>query len=466
MKDRLVEVFISNFNPNKETPRKIGLELEFPVVDITGKAVSYVIVQQMYRFLETKGFELNQDPITSEIVSAKEPLNLLAKSHTSEESISTIISTDSGYCTLEISLKPQDNLFACESEFNKIIGSLSEYFRGHNCLILGYGVQPITPPSQNLITKKICHLMSQKIMAKREAMNRFIDQRDGADLDFGRITAASQCHIDITVDEAIRAVNVLNGLSGLQIALTANSPVWLGKVDQQWKAVREIFWEYMCVKLYRQVAIPKSFSDIFDYVEYITNFPSLMIERQGEYIAILEKETFKEFLSSKKPLKGLTFNDQKIAIWPKTEDIITQASLAWFNARLSPKYGTIESRISCQQPPGDTILVPALVLGIIENLEEAEELLKSYPWEEWKRLRYDSLRHVLQAQIGNKPVLPLVEKLITIAEVGLRKRGYGEEKFLAPASKRIAQRKVPANEIIDLFQSMSIAEWLKLLAFN
>lgn len=189
-----------------------------------------------------------------------------------------------------------------------------------------------------------------------------------------------------------------------------------------------------------------------------------MIERQGEYIALMEKETFKEFLNSKKPSKGLTFKDHEISIWPETEDIITQASFAWFNARLSPKYGTIESRISCQQPPKDTILVPALVLGIIENLEEAEGLLETYPWEEWKRLRYDSLRHVLQAQIGNKPVLPLVEKLITIADKGLRKRGNGEEKFLAPAFERIAKRKVPANDIIDLFETKSISEWLKLLA--
>ena len=466
MKDKLVEVFVSKFNWKKETPRKIGLEVEFPVVDLTGKAVSYSIIKEMFRFLETKGFELHKDATTSEIIYAREPLNLDQKSHTSSSSISTIIGTDSGYCTLEIALKPQDNLFACREEFHKIIGILTEYFRCHNCLILGYGIQPITPPSQNLITQRACHLMSQKIMAKRSAMNRFIDQREGSDLDFGRITAASQCHIDVTVDEAIRAANALNGLSGLQIALTANSPVWLGRVDPQWKAVREIFWEYMCVTLYTQVGIPKSFSDIFDYVEYLCKFPPLMIERQSQLITVIEKETFKEFLNSKKPSKGLTLNDQEIAVLPEIEDIITHSSFAWFNARLSPKYGTIESRISCQQPPKETILVPALILGLIENLEEAEELLKSYSWEEWKRLRYDSLRHVLQAQIDNKPVLPLVEKLITIAELGLRKRGNGEEIFLASAKRRIAERKVPANDIIRLFETMTIPEWLKLLAFN
>lgn len=462
MNNKLLELFVSNFQKNKEKLRKIGLEVEFPLVEFTGRAVKYDIVRGMFKFLKTKGFELYKDAETSEVIYAKKK----DQSNISRESFHSIIGTDTGYCTIEIALQPEDSLFIVEKQFNSIIHLLSDYFRDNNCKILGYGIQPVTPPTQELMTNSARYIMAQHIMAQRKSMNRFIDQRNGADLHLWTITASNQCHIDISEDEAIRAVNILNGLSGLQIALTANSPVWLGSIDRQWKAVREIFWDYVCVELWKQVGIPKKFKDISDYIDYLCKFPPLMIQRTGHYFGILGQESFQDFLKSIKSSTALTLNGNEIPVLPDLKDIITHANFAWFNARLSPKYGTIESRISCQQPPGASILVAALVLGIIENIEEAEELLERYPWEEWKRLRYDSLRHALQAQIDNQPALPLVEKFTKIAEKGLQKRGLGEEKFLESAFRRIAEKKVPADDVIHLFQTNNLAEFFDSFTFH
>ena len=77
-------------------------------------------------------------------------------------------------------------------------------------------------------------------------MNRFIDQKMGVDLHVFATSAANQCHIDIYKDEAIRAVNICNGLSPLITVLTANAPIWAGKLDTEWIDVREIFWDKSC----------------------------------------------------------------------------------------------------------------------------------------------------------------------------------------------------------------------------
>jgi glutamate--cysteine ligase len=459
MNNQLIEVFTRNFKKNnKSAARKIGLECEFPLVNRDGKAINYDVLRGMFQHLKSQGFELYKDVVTDETLYATKVFTADQEQFGFNKNV---IGTDTGYCTLEVALKPDDNLFAIEQQLNQTMRMLSNYFLQKDCLILGYGIQPVTPPSKHLMANS-----PRYTLPLRESMNRFIEQRDGVDFHLFTITASNQCHIEISEDEVIRAVNVLNGLSGLQIALTANAPVWRGEVDRQWKAVREIFWDYGFVELWTQIGIPKCFRDIPDYIEYICSFKPRLVMRDEQAIYITDKKTFKDFIDSNEPSVGLLMNGESISIFPDVDDILYHSGFAWFNARISPKYGTIESRISCQQPPKETMVVTALVLGVLENIEEAENLLSRYSWEEWKRFRFDALRHTLQSEISNTKIMPLLEEFTKIAETGLRKRALGEEKFLEPAFRRIADRKAPADHAIYAFQTNKLTDFVELLAFR
>lgn len=459
MKSQLIEVFNRNLKkPDTNFIRKIGLECEFPLVDTTGNAIRYYVLVGLFKNLESHGFELHEDQTTGEIIYGTKFLEANGEESPFNK---IVIGTDAGYCTLEVAFKPESTLFAIEEQFNKIIELLIHYFNQNNAFILGYGIQPITQPSKHLITRS-----GRYNLSPRGSMNRFVDQRDGVDFHLFTISASNQCHIEIGEDEAIRAINVLNGLSGLQIALTANSSVWRGEVDQQWKAVREIFWDWGFLERWNQSGIQKRFRDIPDYIDYLCSFNPFLIQRDDQPIYIIDKPSFGDYLNSNQASNGILISGEVVSVFPEVEDILYHSNCAWFNTRISPKYGTIESRISCQQPPQETLVVTALVLGIVENIEEAENLLNRYSWDEWKRFRFDAIRHTLQAEILEAKGLSLVAEFTRIAETGLRKRGLGEEKFLEPAFKRIEERSTPADRAIHAFQTMKLEEFINSLAFS
>lgn len=455
---KLVRIFSKNFiSPRKKTTRKIGLECEFPVVFESGEAVSYDIIRKMFQYLEMKGFLLHKDEGTGEIVAADFAMSM-GKGRFGYKK--DTIGTDVGYCTVEVSFSPEENLMLLESHVKQVINLLVGYFSRHKCRILGYGVQPLTKPNKSLLANK-----GRYIFFEQDSLNRFIDPHDGVDLHVFTTSAANQVHIDIYRDEAIRAVNVLNGLAGLQIAFGVNAPIWKGRVDEQWKAIREIFWDYGWTNRLDQIGIPKKFKDYSDYVAYISSFRPLMVKRQGEYIKILGRKTFLEFLTNKSSV-GLRVNGNNVLLRPNLNDIHFQAGFAWFDARLAPAYGTLEARVCCQQPPGETLIVPAFVLGVVENLEKAEKLLGQFRWTEWQKLRFEALRHALSSCIGEKEVLPMVNELVDIAEKGLNKRKLGEEKYLVPLKIRLKDKKSPADRAIDIFKTKGLSGVLNALSFT
>lgn len=455
---KILRVFTKNFlSRQKSAKRKIGLECEFPVVFESGDAVSYGVIRLMFRHLGKLGFTLHKDEGTGEVVAAD---GAISDGKGRFGYNKDTIGTDVGYCTVEVSFAPEENLLLLDQHVTKVMRLLVDFFSQHHCRILGYGVQPVTRPNKLLLANK-----GRYIFFEQDSLNRFIDPRDGVDLHVFTTSCANQVHIDIYKQEAIRAVNVFNGLSGLQIAFGANAPIWKGKVDEQWKAIREIFWDYGWTNRLDQTGVPKKFKNFQDYVNYLGSFRPLMVKRNGEYIKIVNKATFMDYLQSATAI-GATVKGKKVLLKPQTSDIHFQAGFAWINGRLAPAYGTLEARVCCQQPPGETLVVPAFVLGVIENLIEAEKLLNLYQWDDWQKLRFDALRHTFSARMNNKSIVPLVKKLVTVAYDGLKKRKLGEEKFLEPLWKRIKERQAPADRAIDVFNAKGMRAFLEEYSFT
>src|SRR5579863_4404263 len=218
----LTNVFSKNYKqkPSRHTLRKIGIELELPIVKDTGEAVEYTTIRKMFSWLEKHEWKVSRDERTREIVAAEKSVSK-GKGRFGYET--DVIGTDVGYCTVETSLTPEDNLFELETHWKRIKSILLDFFTLENCHILGYGVQPISHPSKDLVANK-----GRYKFFEQDSLNRFIDEKYGVDIHVFATSGSNQCHIDVYREEAIDAVNVFNGLAPLLSAVTANASVWKG----------------------------------------------------------------------------------------------------------------------------------------------------------------------------------------------------------------------------------------------
>ena len=442
----LVSIFAQNFTHSPDKPRWVGMEGEFPVVSSSGEAVAYPVISQMYALLEQQGFALKKDADSGKIVYA--------------ERAGDIICTDLGYSTIEIAPAPAKDLFALNRSLTSLLRPLSQYFAEHDALILGYGIQPLSPPHRRLITPK-----SRYLFFKDWSANRFVSPEHGHDSDFLGITASSQTHVDVSRAEAVRVVNVLNGLAGLFIILHANSPIWQGNVDGRSGAMRELLWGQCFPNREEQIGMAAQFIDIKDYVRQLCAFKMQTVERNGQSLALPVTGSFFDFLAAES-VDSRSVSGESRTLVPASEDIVNQAGYAWFNGRLAPKFGTVEARVCCQQPPGESLCSQALVLGLIENLTAAERLLNRFSWQDWRLLRTDALNQGFAARMQGESVLPLLAELLEIAANGLHERAVGEETFLKPLRERLAARRSPADRAVLLFQQNGLLGLLNSLSLS
>jgi gamma-glutamylcysteine synthetase len=428
--------------------RQVALECEFVVVDHAGAAPPREVTQDVLERLDDYGFDLLRDGWTGDIVLATRKV---AKPRGGEETVST----DLGSSTIEVTTPPTQTLFEAEHRLDQILRLVVASCAASDCLVLGLGLQPLTPPTRELVTRSDRYLMYERF-----SKHRFVPSDVGADIHLFTVTAATHCHIDVQLSEAIRALNVLNALAGAQIALTANSPIWNGRIDPDWKAAREIFYD----RTYdpgewppgRPCGIPPAFDDMDAYVGAVLDAWVPLAERNGRALAITSPAlTAREFMQAP-AVRATTIAGDVVEIIPEPADILAFAHCLEYDARLSPAHGTVESRISCAQPPGAAVEVAAFALGLVENLAEAEALIEGLPLAHQRRLRIAGARHGLSSVDRDPEMARVVDAALRIAQQGLRRRGLGEQRLLAALWERLAARTTYADDAISLFQAHGV----------
>ena len=96
--------------------------------------------------------------------------------------------------------------------------------------------------------------------------------------------------------------------------------------------------------------------------------------------------------------------------------------------------GTVEFRSVCTQPLETTFAPIAFELGLFVELEKLENYLEDSSYFKNEEQDYRKLRKKYSKKILSKEEKEAIQSfskdLLDIAEAGLMKRGYGEEKFL------------------------------------
>jgi gamma-glutamylcysteine synthetase len=416
---------------------KVGIESEFPLVDLkTGHAVENRVTETVFQAFVDKGWAPVIDQGTGALVSVEKEYS----------GYTCTIGTDVGRSIIEIALPPAKNLFEVLELRKEIIDPAIAEFKKHGAALLGYGILPHEKPHRNLIAQK-----GRYHFFEADSSNTFVPPEDGVDLHVFALTASSQTHVQVPRKDAVRLLNVMNCLSGLFVLLGANAPVWQGKRDpDNCRAVREWLWEAGWPTRANQVALLRPMSSIADYLNTILSFRPQMIKRD-EYLSLRfagfsNRELFEKGYITTTSVKG-----GKVIAYMKPDDIIFMGGFAWYNARLTG-YGTVETRVVCQQPANEPYNMSALILGLAMCLDETEKLVNKQDFIFWKQFRFSTMYRGFNDPHGNE----LAAKALKIAKKGLKLRGYGEEEFLTPIERRLKDKKAPAERILTVYKKHGI----------
>ena len=116
--------------------------------------------------------------------------------------------------------------------------------------------------------------------------------------------------------------------------------------------------------------------------------------------------------------------------------------------------GTVEYRSACCQPIKDSMTIAAFHTGLLEKLPELKELLEKDRVVYGRSQNADRLQHlfskkVLPDFVDRQKLRGQLIKILSLAEDGLRKRGFGEEVFLSPLFDRAERLSNPAKDMLE-----------------
>jgi len=432
-----------------EYGRQIGVELKFPLVREDGRAPDFGMIPALWSHLCSLGWQPVRDDVSGEVVGAKK----------SNKSGCTVASCETGYCKPEFSLAPVTGLGALEAAIHELREELRPYSDRYRVHFLGYGIQPVTTPSMQLLMGKSRARVWDTVFRS----NRIVPPELGHDLHLFTINAASHVHVSVSEQEAVSLVNVFNGFSGAQIALTANSNIWRGRIDPVYVCVAEKFWDWWVPEVGRAGVPQEPFTDLADYARAIAQFRAVFVKRNLGPLLIEGYETFKDYYSQEQAV-GIGLDGRKRTVVPAPADIDLHCTCCWHSARIT-RYGTVENRPNDQQPPDALPCVAALTLGLAEALAESEEELNRFEWRALRDARESACRSALLGMVASEPIAGLAGRLLLLARLGLQRRGLGEERYLEPLEKRLKRSRCPADDAVDMFQQGGAGMLAKARAF-
>ncbi len=411
--DKLARQFVKNFPDKLKGPRLIGREAEFPVVHPSGDAAD---VQQLWQpLLDGGGFE-----------AIYEGADLIVGLRGKDVDFSLEV----GWGTIEIISRPCTELAELAEIHETYVKRLVKAAAELNFQVLGYGIQPKTPGSLELMSpKKRYKLLLESI---GEAWLWFTS------------TASDQVHVDISLPELTTMLNFGNLMAPVFIALTANSSIFGGE-NSDFCSAREAKMGEIFADSHRHGMLDRPLKDVREWIEFIARQNFLMDKKNGEYF--LQKGTFADYLVE----HGADF-----------KSFLMHEHYLWNSARPRTAHGTIELRAACQQPWEEHLVVAALGLALIEEQEEISawigDRLGGNLWPEMRRYHADVIRQGLEAR---EPFEGFLLGILERCEYALDHRGNGEALYLKPLFRRLEERANPAQKVRHQFLDGGLAQLLE-----
>lgn len=444
--EALAARFAMHFPTQLQGPRTVGREAEFPVVDQSGRAADVgrlwplLIAGETSEGSSPSPLKVKKDAVNTDLIVG---LDGVAYSYALEV----------GKGTIELNVGPYTTLFELESAFRTAVARLVRAAAQLGWRVLGYGVQPLSPPTRALLSPK------QRYHALADIM--------GDDWIWYTATASDQTHVDVSRDEAVSVLNFGILMAPVVVALCANSPVVAGALTgdcsgREGRMISALYGE-------RHGMIARPYADLTDFVACLSRMPALL-HREGERL-LPDGRPFAEVLRADFGMGG----SGGAALSPDCFDaFLLHDHYIWHSARLRTAYGTVELRPACQQPPQELMAATALYLGLVEGREEITDYMQSAlapAGEErgnpdpmsasWSRLREYHHEAVRAGLAAPEPAPDFLADILELVAAALLRRGYGEERMLTPLWQRLEQRENPAQRVRRVFAEEGLEGLIK-----
>jgi len=414
--------------PIKEQPELfVGIELEYPVVNLSGNATDVSLTKQLLIYL-IDNFGFKADKFDSD----NNPIQLI------EQASGDMILFEVSYNTIEFAFAKASRIAEVEERLDTYLSMIQPYLRNHNHELQGWGVNPNWAKNDNSPVKSPRYEMLMDFLELSKAKNNpFFHNYP----EYGSFICGSQVQLDVSKISYLRVLNAFNQIEGPKAVLFANSEFWGS--DWDLAISRDVFWENSMHGVFEENAgiFPRVFKNEDDYFSYLSE-TAIFTAKRAEETYYFEPIRAKDYLN-KSAIQAWSIHGKEVSIKPSEDDFKTHRSYQFQDLTTR---GTIEFRSVCTQPFSATFAPAAFHLGLLVNLERLENILKDSPFFEAFDFDYPRIRRLFSkkdiSDTDLKLIFPLTEALLVCAEDGLKSRGFGEEIYLAPLKEKLKALKV------------------------
>ena len=414
--------------PIKEQPGLfVGIELEYPVVNLSGNATDVSLTKQLLIYL-IDNFGFKADKFDSD----NNPIQLI------EQASGDMILFEVSYNTIEFAFAKASRIAEVEERLDTYLSMIQPYLRNHNHELQGWGVNPNWAKNDNSPVKSPRYEMLMDFLELSKAKNNpFFHNYP----EYGSFICGSQVQLDVSKISYLRVLNAFNQIEGPKAVLFANSEFWGS--DWDLAISRDVFWENSMHGVFEENAgiFPRVFKNEVDYFSYLSE-TAIFTAKRAEETYYFEPIRAKDYLN-KSAIQAWSIHGKEVSIKPSEDDFKTHRSYQFQDLTTR---GTIEFRSVCTQPFSATFAPAAFHLGLLVNLERLENILKDSPFFEAFDFDYPKIRRLFSkkdiSDTDLKLIFPLTEALLVCAEDGLKSRGFGEEIYLAPLKEKLKALKV------------------------
>lgn len=421
---RSVELLKKRYLKNiKENPDLfIGIELEFPIVNLEGKATDGEVVKDLFRYLPSVlGFTIEKVDDFGNPIQLFDPV-----------SQDTIL-FEVAYTTIEFAFGKAESIQEVEERFDFYMATIQNKLGEANHAIVGCGIHPNWDKNEN------CPVAYPRYQMLMDYLNlsRNVTKSDLHHFpEYGAFICGSQVQLDVSRSNYLRVINAFTQIEAVKAYLFANSE--FSGEDWDTKISRDIFWEESMHGIYAEnvgvnARLFKDENDFFDYLDYSAIFTA---ERDGETYYFYPIRA-KDYLGTPK-IHAFALDGREILLYPQEKDFQTHRSYQYQDLTTR---GTIEFRSVCTQPLNRTFAATAFHLGLLLNLNKLEAYLQSAPFfttfgRDYKSLRRQFSKKMLTDE-EETAIVEFSKGLLLLAEEGLEKRGKQEMAYLQPLRDKL-----------------------------
>lgn len=443
--DQLNEAIYQRYiQPTKrKKTRAVGLEFEFPIMNAEHKPVDFSVIHQMTEdFLRPFSFLDSRQDDDGHTYMAADPVTKDGLSY------------DCSYNTLEFSFGTEENIEILEQRFRRYYQFVQNELEANGHHITGLGINPGYAVNRNIPVVSERYRMLFHHLCSYTNYGKEILFHDHPN--FGLFSCASQVQLDVEEEDLIEVLNTFTLLEPLKALLLANS-LWT-EDKNEFLCSRDYFWRNSLHGLNRHNVdmYDLKFESIEEVILYIRSMSIYCVMRDGKYVNFSPIPLAQYFASDY--IEGEIFQGtryEKIRIHPELSDL---EHLRAFKFEDLTFRGTVEFRSVCEQPVPEIMASGALHAGLMENLHALTHTLENdhviyHKGYNASEIRRQFVLTDIPEIYDRKELSRLLLKVLDLAADGLKIRGFGEEKYLAPLYDRAEKLMSPARAMKEGLQN-------------